>query len=159
MWYAACISPRLCSSSPIGEPMHRLLSAWSCYCSSMLLCTACVYWHERSAVHEDGTAMNTVLWLFRGTVHGLYPTHVPLNPLQKGAVAIFGALGALIRWEAPTCLILLHFTVLYVQRCTHITRTTMQACYTLSNSLVPHATDQLLHPAVVNSSPSTTHSL
>eukprot|EP00879_Flechtneria_rotunda_P025921 GHRR01027580.1.p2 GENE.GHRR01027580.1~~GHRR01027580.1.p2 ORF type:complete len:159 (+),score=26.80 GHRR01027580.1:240-716(+) len=25
----------------------------------------------------------------------LYPTHVPLNPLQKGAVAVFSALGAL----------------------------------------------------------------
>lgn len=27
----------------------------------------------------------------------LYATHIPLNPLQRGAVALIGALGALIR--------------------------------------------------------------
>lgn len=26
-----------------------------------------------------------------------YPTHLPLSPLQKGAVAVFSALGALAR--------------------------------------------------------------
>lgn len=30
-----------------------------------------------------------------------YPTHVPLNPLQKGAVAGLSALGALLRYNQP----------------------------------------------------------
>lgn len=33
----------------------------------------------------------------------LYPTHIPLNPLQRGAVAFLAAAGALIRWVDRGC--------------------------------------------------------